>query len=241
MEDTKGKTALDTILRKDDNKTTDCPLESPIKSSLDLASEWSKIAHRVSSVFQIENAALCLSRGGIVEPPKKEASGQRSPRSRRAEALDERRRLALCVDVRLISRCWARIASGKHRERAWKKRGVTRLSLVARASLQPLTGRQFGFCFRGLPEQRGGDGRKEKHATVRGGKARKLCSEQDTMVLRWRGDTLCFSIIFNYFLKAATAFDEHTNPRLSTQPSRVSPPLFFTLTLSIPLAFPRPI
>lgn len=29
------------------------------------------------------------------------------------------------------------------------------LSLVARASLQPLTGRQFGFCFRGLPEQRG--------------------------------------------------------------------------------------
>lgn len=106
-------------------------------------------------MFQIENAALCLSRGGIVEPPKKEASGQRSPRSRRAEALDERRRLALCVDVRLISRCWARIASEKHRERAWKKRGVTRLSLVARASLQPLTGRQFGFCFRGLPEQRG--------------------------------------------------------------------------------------
>lgn len=155
MEDTKGKIALDTILRKDDNKTTDCPLESPIKSSLDLASEWSKIAHRVFSVFQIENAALCLSRGGIVEPPKKEASGQRSPRSRRAEALDERRRLALCVDVRLISRCWARIASEKHRERAWKKRGVTRLSLVARASLQPLTGRQFGFCFRGLPEQRG--------------------------------------------------------------------------------------
>lgn len=115
------------------------------------------------------------------------------------------------------------------------------LSLVARASLQPLTGRQFGFCFRGLPEQRGGDGRKEKQATVRGGKARKLCSEQDTMVLRWRGDTLCFSIIFNYFLKAATAFDAHTNPRLDTQPSRVSPPLFFTLTLSIPLAFPRPI
>lgn len=40
------------------------------------------------------------------------------------------------------------------------------------------------FLFSRITRAEGGDRRKEKHATVRGGKARKLCSEQDTMVLR---------------------------------------------------------
>lgn len=144
-------------------------------------------------------------------------------------------------DLRLISRCSARTASrkapGASVEEARSHKALVSCTSFLAACDRPT----IRFLFSRITRAEGGDGRKEKHATVRGGKARKLCSEQDTMVLRWRGDTLCFSIIFNYFLKAATAFDAHTNPRLNTQPSRVSPPLFFTLTLSIPLAFPRPI
>ena len=51
---------------------------------------------------------------------------------------------------------------------------------------------------------------------------------------RWHGDTLCFSIIFNYFLKAATAFDAHTN-KPPPSPWGLRP----FATLSIPVQFKK--
>lgn len=87
------------------------------------------------------------------------------------------------------------------------------------------------FVFAGLPapwKPGGGEEEEEeerKSARRFAGKARKLCSEQSTMVPLWRGDTLCFSIIFNYFLKAATAFDAHPPSPLLTPPPPPSHPI----------------
>lgn len=153
------------------------------------------------------------------------------------------------IPTRLITRAREEKRQKKEKEEERKRNGEfeeyskpgrTELVLVSYTSFFPLWGRrrrrgevrQFGFCFRGITStvetgrrRRGGGGGKEKRATVRGRKARKLCSEQSTMVPLWRGDTLCFSIIFNYFLKAATAFDAHPPSPLLTPPPPLSHPI----------------
>lgn len=84
----------------------------------------------------------------------------------------------------------------------------SRLSLVTRAFHTGTRSVDNSvFVFAELPS---GPEKKGETATP-GRKARKLCSEQGTMVLAVPWGTLCFSIIFNYFLKAATAFDAHAS------------------------------